>query len=65
MAAKYTDNDVPQDWIRLYQYKKTGWFVTGYKCPDCLKHYYSIRAELFRHHETCRGKPVSKRSLED
>jgi len=65
MIVKYTDSDVPLDWIRLYQHKKNGWFITGYKCPDCLKHYHTLRAELFRHHETCKGPAKKNRSLED
>jgi hypothetical protein len=65
MANKYTDSDVPEYWTRLYQRKKNGWFNIGYKCPDCGKHYHTIRAELLRHHEVCLGPPISKRLLED
>jgi hypothetical protein len=65
MIVKYSASDVPSDWIRLYQLKNKSWYIVGYKCPDCLKHYQTLHAELFRHHETCRGKPVNKRSLED
>ena len=62
--TKYTDSDVPDYWIRLYQRKKNGWFVIGYKCPDCAKHYHTIRIELLRHIGNCEG-PKNKRSLED
>ena len=61
---KYTDSDVPYDWIRMYQRKKNGWHIIGYKCPLCLHHYHSLQVQLFKHIETCLG-PKKTRSLED
>lgn len=64
MTVKYSADDVPLDWIRLYQLKKNGWFLIGYKCSQCDKYYQTLRAELFNHDEVCKGQKKRK-SLED
>ena len=60
---KYTEADVPQHYIRLYQRKKDQWLLKGFVCPDCSAYYKGYRVELFRHESICKGK--IKRSLED
>lgn len=60
---KPTDN-APQNAVRLYQRKKNGWFIVGFKCPYCQKHYATVRKEFHTHVENCTG-PKTKKSLED
>jgi len=59
-----TDQDILDSAIKLYTRKKNGWFITGYKCPYCEKHYHTLRKEMYNHIRKCDG-PKIKRSLED
>ena len=61
--GKFTD-DAPPCAVRLYQRKKNGWFIVGYKCPYCQKHYATVNKPFHSHVESCTG-PKSKKSLED
>ena len=59
-----TDDEVLESAIKLYQRKTNGWFITGYKCPYCFKHYHTLRKEMLSHIRECDG-PKVKKSLED
>lgn len=59
-----TDDEVLEVATKLYTRKRNGWFITGYKCPYCDRHYHTLRKEMFRHIRECDG-PKEKKSLED
>lgn len=41
--------------VKLYQRRNNKWFIAGYKCPHCLKHYHSLRKEFYTHVNSCQG----------
>ena len=45
---------------KLYTRKRNGWFVTGYRCPFCKKHYHTLRKELYNHVRLCEGPKDKK-----
>lgn len=51
-----TDDEVYHIATKLYQKKKTGWFITGYKCPYCSRHYHTLRKEMYGHIRSCDEK---------
>lgn len=61
-----TNEEVLQVAVKLYQYRHVSkrWDITGYKCPYCYKHYFSLRKEFYTHVKECDG-PKDKRDLED
>lgn len=61
-----TNEEIYNKAIKLYQRKQVsgGWFITGYKCPYCYKHYFSLRKEFYSHVKECNG-PSTVRNLED
>lgn len=61
-----TDDEITERAIKLYSWrpKTGGWFIQGYKCPYCYKHYASLRREFYSHTRNCEG-PKIKKSLED
>jgi len=61
-----TNEEVLAKAVKLYAWKhKTGgWYIHGYKCPFCYKHYASLRVEFYSHVKKCKG-PKLKKSLED
>lgn len=48
--------------IKLYQWKPVtkGWTITGYKCPYCYKHYFTLRNEFYTHIDKCDGPKTKK-----
>lgn len=61
-----TDDEVYEIVTKLYQRKTNGWFIFGYKCPYCGKHYHTLRKEMYSHVRNCEGpKQKVTRSLED
>jgi hypothetical protein len=60
-----TDDEIMEIATKLYHRKVNGWFIVGYKCPYCDKHYHTLRSEFYDHirNRKCVIKEV--RSLED
>jgi hypothetical protein len=44
-----TNDEILEIATKLYQRKKNGWFIAGYRCPYCEKHYHTLRNEFFTH----------------
>lgn len=61
-----TDDEIRETATKLYQWKHKsgGWFISGYKCRYCGKHYASLRKEFYSHTRNCTG-PKTNKSLED
>jgi hypothetical protein len=59
-----TKKDIIELVTKLYQRKKNGWFIVGYKCPYCDKHYFTLNNPLIQHVKKCTGKKPA-RNLED
>lgn len=53
MSTVATVKNIPENIIKLYQRKKHGWFISGYKCGNCLKHFAKFGEPLRKHLETC------------
>lgn len=62
--SQYKHEDVPSYYIKVYVHQKGIWKLFGYQCPDCGIMYKSLRIELFKHENNCKG-PKYKPSLED
>lgn len=47
------DSEILEIMTKFYTRKVNGWFVTGYKCPYCDKHYHTFRKEMYAHVRRC------------
>lgn len=52
---------------KTYHFRKGKWVITGYRCPYCEAHYFTLNKPFFAHVNSCDGTDKKKqvRSLED